>query len=112
MERVKLRATVVRTLGDQALADTVTAGSLQRTLTDSESSREEGEPSIMPASGAVVGGQYRLSRRLGRGMFGSVYVAERTDVPEHRVALKIIDRAVYGERDVNRELVMLAAATH
>ncbi|MEZ4441414.1 MAG: serine/threonine-protein kinase [Polyangiaceae bacterium] len=112
VERVKLRATVVRTLGDQALADTVTAGSLQRTLTDSESSREEGEPSIMPASGAVVGGQYRLSRRLGRGMFGSVYVAERTDVPEHRVALKIIDRAVYGERDVNRELVMLAAATH
>jgi hypothetical protein len=45
-------------------------------------------------------------------MFGRVYLAERTDVPEHRVALKVIHRSVYGGRDVRRELVMLAATTH
>jgi hypothetical protein len=45
-------------------------------------------------------------------MFGRVYLAERTDVPEHRVALKVMVRAACGARNVERELVMLAAATH
>jgi serine/threonine protein kinase len=66
----------------------------------------------LPVTGDVVGRQYRLVDELGAGMFGSVFVAERTDVPEHRVALKLINRDVYGDRDVERELVMLAAATH
>lgn len=70
------------------------------------------EENRLPVEGDIVGGHYRLVRRLGVGMFGSVYIAERTDVPEHRVALKVINRAVYGGRDVERELVMLAAATH
>ena len=42
----------------------------------------------LPDVGETVGGHYRLVRRLGEGMFGRVFVAERTDVPEHRVALK------------------------
>jgi len=66
----------------------------------------------LPEEGDVVGGLYRLVRRLGAGQFGRVYVADRTDVPEHRVALKVMNRAVYAGRDVERELVMLAAATH
>lgn len=70
------------------------------------------EEDRFPVEGDVVGGHYRLVRRLGAGMFGCVYLAERTDVPEHRVALKVINRCVYGGRDVERELVMLAAATH
>ena len=60
----------------------------------------------------MVGGHYRLVRRLGEGMFGQVYEAERTDVPEHRVALKLLSRDVYAGRNVERELVMLAAASH
>lgn len=67
---------------------------------------------LLPAEGEVVGGLYRLVRQIGEGMFGRVYVAERTDVPEHKVALKVMVRAVYAERDVERELVMLAAASH
>src|SRR5688572_2610207 len=66
----------------------------------------------LPVEGDVVGRHYRLVRLLGQGTFGCVYVAERTDVPEHRVALKVVHRAVYGGRNVDRELTMLAAATH
>jgi serine/threonine protein kinase len=53
-----------------------------------------------------------LVRLLGKGMFGKVYVAQRVDVPEHQVALKVVPREVYSGRNVERELVMLAAASH
>jgi hypothetical protein len=66
----------------------------------------------LPDQGAIIGGKYRLVERLGEGMFGRVYVAERTDVPEHRVAMKIVTRAVYAGRNVERELTTLAAASH
>lgn len=108
--RVKLKATVVRRLGHEALADTISAKSYQHAL--AQDARVDHDSYRLPTTGDVVGGQYRLAEKLGAGMFGSVYVAERTDVPEHRVALKLINRDVYGERDVGRELVMLAAATH
>lgn len=113
--RVKLKATVVHHLGD-ALADTISAESYQHSLAQGARSLPEDEESVetfsLPQRGDIVGGQYRLRDKLGEGMFGSVYIAERTDVPEHRVALKLINRDVYGDRDVERELVMLAAATH
>ncbi|HEX9297772.1 MAG TPA: protein kinase, partial [Polyangiaceae bacterium] len=66
----------------------------------------------LPDVGDVVGGHYRLVRLLGKGMFGKVYVAERIDVPAHQVALKVVPREVYSGRNVERELVMLAAASH
>jgi eukaryotic-like serine/threonine-protein kinase len=66
----------------------------------------------LPEVGDVVGGHYRLVRVLGQGMFGRVYVAERVDVPAHQVALKVVPREVYSGRNVERELVMLAAASH
>ena len=59
-----------------------------------------------------MGDHYRLVRLLGEGMFGKVYVAERVDVPAHQVALKLVPREVYSGRNVERELVMLAAASH
>ena len=68
--------------------------------------------STLPDVGDLVGKQYRLVRLLGQGMFGKVYVAERIDVPEHRVALKMMPKEVYAGRNVERELVMLAAAGH
>jgi hypothetical protein len=66
----------------------------------------------LPDVGDLVGGHYRLVRLLGKGMFGKVYVAERIDVPAHQVALKLVPREVYSGRNVERELVMLAAASH
>lgn len=67
---------------------------------------------VLPADGDLVGGVYRLTRLLGAGMFGKVYVAQREDVPEHRVALKILPRSHYVGRNVERELVMLATVGH
>jgi serine/threonine protein kinase len=67
---------------------------------------------VLPDVGSIVGGHYRLVRLLGKGMFGKVYVAQRVDVPAHQVALKLVPREVYSGRNVERELVMLAAASH
>ncbi|WP_437735415.1 protein kinase domain-containing protein [Sorangium sp. So ce1335] len=69
-------------------------------------------PSILPDVGQIVGGLYRLGRLLGKGMFGKVYVAQRVDVPEHQVALKLMPRSLYAMRNVERELVMLATVGH
>ncbi|WP_437999806.1 serine/threonine-protein kinase [Sorangium sp. So ce185] len=69
-------------------------------------------PSILPDVGQIVGGLYRLGRLLGQGMFGKVYVAQRVDVPEHQVALKLMPRSLYAMRNVERELVMLATVGH
>ena len=67
---------------------------------------------VMPTIDDVVGGVYRLKRLLGAGMFGKVYVAQREDVPEHQVALKILPRSHFAGRNVERELVMLATVGH
>lgn len=108
--RAKLRATVVGKLGDEDLSETVTAATIQRTMAPEVEPRDPTD--VLPRIGDVIDDTYRLVSRLGEGMFGSVYVAERTDVPEHRVALKVINRVVYAGRNPERELVMLAAATH
>lgn len=66
----------------------------------------------LPKLRDIVGEHYRLVRELGEGNFGKVYVAERVDVPEHQVALKIMPRSFYTGRNVERELIMLAQASH
>ena len=66
----------------------------------------------LPDVGDVVGEHYKLVRLLGQGMFGKVYVAQRLDVPEHQVALKLLPRSLYAGRNVERELVMLATVGH
>lgn len=69
-------------------------------------------PPPLPSVGDIIGSHYRLMRVLGEGAFGRVYVAQRIDVPEHQVALKILPRSVYEGRNVERELVMLATVGH
>jgi serine/threonine protein kinase len=93
----------------QALADTVIDESRSD---DGSCPRPTLDVSKLPQVGDLVGSMYRLIRLLGKGTFGKVYVAERVDVPEHQVALKITLREAYSGRDVERELVMLAAAGH
>jgi len=115
-ERRKLRATLVQTFGTPCLTESVRSSfgpfdRVDRSTAPGGTEREMASDAL-PDVGDVVGGCYRLVRRLGEGMFGRVYLAERTDVKEHRVALKVINRAVYAGRNVERELVMLAAATH
>jgi serine/threonine protein kinase len=67
---------------------------------------------MLPEEGDLVGQHYQLVRKLGEGTFGRVYVAQRVDVPEHQVALKILPRSLYVGRNVDRELVMLATVGH
>jgi hypothetical protein len=100
----KLRTTVTRAA--RALAETVV---------DARSSEGDDAPAMLPplpGVGDVVGQHYRLVRLLGQGMFGKVYAAERVDVPEHQVALKLMPRSLYAGRNVERELVMLATVGH
>ncbi len=92
----------------QALADTV----MDESARGAAGARAAGDASKLPDEGDLVGGLYRLVRVLGKGAFGKVYVAERIDVPEHQVALKVMPREMYSGRNVERELVMLAAAGH
>jgi FtsZ-binding cell division protein ZapB len=66
----------------------------------------------LPDLGAVVGGRYRLVARLGEGQFGRVYRAERTDLAEHHVALKVLRSTVYAGRDAEHELRLLSAVAH
>ncbi|NUQ78497.1 MAG: protein kinase, partial [Polyangiaceae bacterium] len=89
-------------------------------VTVMDDSRNEGKvpvdpphaPADLPKVGDVVGGLYHLVRVLGEGAFGKVYLAQRLDVPEHQVALKILPRSMYEGRNVERELVMLATVGH
>lgn len=89
-------------------------------VTVMDDSRGEGKVAVgeppaavaLPQVEDVVGGLYRLVRVLGEGAFGKVYMAQRLDVPEHQVALKILPRSVYEGRNVERELVMLATVGH
>jgi hypothetical protein len=66
----------------------------------------------LPDLGAIVGGRYRLVARLGEGQFGRVFRAERTDLAEHHVALKVLRSAVYAGRDAEHELRLLSAVAH
>jgi serine/threonine protein kinase len=101
--------------GSERPGDPSILGDVRRTQargTTSRDGRVLRKRESLPNVGEIIGGHYRLVRRLGEGMFGRVFVAERTDVREHRVALKVMTREVYANRNVERELTMLAAASH
>jgi serine/threonine protein kinase len=99
----------MKTTVTQALAVTIVDDSRKVPIVPDGS---PGPPAVLPGVGDVVGGHYRLVRVLGEGMFGKVYNAQRIDVPEHQVALKILPRSLYAGRNVERELVMLATVGH
>jgi eukaryotic-like serine/threonine-protein kinase len=116
------RPLLLRTTVVQAFARTL-VDNAHRTLGSGQSAdpvpvdfSEEAPPppstAGLPNVGHVVGDHYQLVRMLGEGMFGKVYVAQRLDVPEHQVALKLLPRSLYVGRNVERELVMLATVGH
>ncbi|WP_437308594.1 serine/threonine protein kinase [Sorangium sp. So ce388] len=106
-----LRTTIVHAFAVTVADPSSLVRTTSRGGTDDPEKSSRG-PSILPDVGQVVGGLYRLGRLLGQGMFGKVYVAQRVDVPEHQVALKLMPRSLYAMRNVERELVMLATVGH
>src|SRR6185437_10174015 len=60
----------------------------------------------------IVAGRYRLLARLGEGAYGQVFKACHMDVPEHRVALKIMGGRSFSARDADQEMRRLAAVAH
>ena len=66
----------------------------------------------LPTINDIVDDHYILVRLLGQGAFAKVYFAQRIDIPEHQVALKIFPKVIYEGRNVERELVMLATVGH
>jgi eukaryotic-like serine/threonine-protein kinase len=114
------RSKLLRTTLVQAFAQTLAdpsrrTGIATREAGDGARTEVSGAPPVaveLPDVGDVVGGHYKLVRLLGQGMFGKVYVAQRLDVPEHQVALKLLPRSMYAGRNVERELVMLATVGH
>ena len=112
-----LSSKLLRTTVVQAFAQTMADDSRRTGVTRRDGALEQLTPGPsmaggLPDVGDIVGGHYRLVRLLGQGMFGKVYVAQRIDVPEHQVALKLLPRSLFAGRNVERELVMLATVGH
>lgn len=66
-------------------------------------------------AGTVIGGRYAIVERVGVGAFGDVYRADDTEVPGHRVALKLLRQPSLSEsarQAALRELRMNAAVFH
>jgi serine/threonine protein kinase len=65
--------------------------------------------------GTVLGGRYRLEKRVGAGAFGEVYKASDTEVPGHLVALKLLHQPSLSENaraNALRELNLIASVFH
>ena len=76
---------------------------------------EHKERPVAPRLGEVLGGSYRLTRELGRGAMGAVYLAEDLAL-ERQVAVKVLlpEHAVHqGQATLfRREARLLAAVQH
>lgn len=111
-----LRATRTRALATTAVDPKSVHGNRGSSSVDGSERDDDGPDSYdreaLPKIDDIVGLHYRLVRPLGEGNFGKVYLAERIDVPEHHVALKILPKSLYAGRNVERELVMLATVGH
>lgn len=47
--------------------------------------------------GKILGGRYVIRKKLGKGAMGQVYLAEDTEIPERKVAIKIFDQGFAKE---------------
>jgi len=80
----------------------------------SASVRAAEEPGGIDA-GTILGGRYRLEKRVGAGAFGEVYKASDTEVPGHLVALKLLHQPSLSENaraTALRELNLIASVFH
>jgi hypothetical protein len=80
---------------------------------DEDEAAAEDESPLEP--GTIIGGRYRVVERVGVGAFGDVYRADDTEVPGHRVALKLLrqpSRTARARQTALRELRLNAAVFH
>jgi serine/threonine-protein kinase len=74
---------------------------------------DAGEPPAVERSPTVVSGRFRLLRLLGIGGMGEVYLAERIDDVQQRVALKLVrDDLPISHARARRERQILARLNH
>jgi serine/threonine protein kinase len=69
-------------------------------------------PTTEPQPGAVIGGRYKLSERLGEGGMGTVWVAHQSEPVKRQVALKLIkpgldSKAVLARFEAERQALAL-----
>ncbi len=92
----------------------IEAFSLEPPGTATASVRASEEPGGIEL-GTVLGGRYRLEKRVGAGAFGEVYKAADTEVPGHVVALKLLHQPALSENaraNALRELNLIASVFH
>src|SRR5262245_52448505 len=67
----------------------------------------------MFSSGALLDGKYRVVRRLGRGGFGDVFLANDEVIRGRQVAIKVLSRPQAGDHsDLVWEMQALATFQH
>ena len=73
------------------------------------SSGEQANSAALPAGAMLMGGKYRIVRKLGQGGFGITYLAEHVEL-EKRVAIKEFFFGQYCERDADTSHVTVPTA--
>ena len=73
------------------------------------SSGEQANSAALPEGAMLMGGKYRIVRKLGQGGFGITYLAEHVEL-EKRVAIKEFFFGQYCERDADTSHVTVPTA--
>ena len=87
-------------------------GALAVADVDSETGEDN---SLMLSEGTLINGRYQIDKHIGSGGFADVYRATDTDVPGHRVAIKLLHHRADNERERRaaiRELHLIASVFH
>src|SRR5438105_3713467 len=73
----------------------------------SSSSPKKDDPKKVPA---IIAGKYSLSHFLGKGTFASVYAVSLLSNPSEKYAMKVFDKTLLNEREV--ELLQNEVSIH
>ncbi|MBO9661706.1 serine/threonine-protein kinase [Dokdonella sp.] len=94
-------------IGELARDDPKLAATMRAMIADAESEGDDEDD----ATGRLIGGRFRVLRRLGTGGMGEVYLAERADDVQQQVAVKLVRGALPAAR-ARRERQILGRLNH